>query len=184
MSALRHRLVLIASAALAMGSLSACAPDSDEPGEAAASAPTCAVQVTDAWVKTTDTEMTGAFGELTNTSDAQLTIVSATSPVAGKMEIHEVVDREGQAIMRPIEGGLPMEARQTITLGPGRNHLMLMALAEPIEAGQEVQITLTCANGATAAFTGVAKPFLGGEETYEPGMEDMESMDSSPSRQS
>lgn len=184
MSALRHSLVLVASAALAVGSLAACSSESDEPEEAAASAATCAVEVTDAWVKATDTEMTGAFGELTNTSDAQLTIVSATSPVAGKMEIHEVVDSDGQMIMRPLEGGLVIEAGQTATLAPGQNHLMLMELPEPIEAGQEVEITMTCGNGATAPFTGVAKPFQGGEETYEPGMAGIEGMDSSPSPQS
>ena len=58
---------------------------------------------------------------------------------------------------------------------------MLMALPAPIEAGQEVQITLTCADGGTADYSGVAKPFEGGEEVYEPGMD---AMDGSPSPES
>ncbi len=71
--------------------------------------------------------------------------------------------------------GLLIPAGGTATLAPGQNHLMLMGLTEPIEAGQTVEITMTCADGGTAPYSGVAKPFEGGAEDYEPGMEGMES---------
>jgi len=170
------RLTALPAAVLPVGMLSACASDSDGTdaateaagGEAAAA---CPITVADPWVKATDTEMTGAFGVLTNTGDAEMTIVSATSPSAGKMEIHEVVDKDGSTVMQPLEGGLVIPAGATATLAPGQNHLMLMGLTEPIEAGQTVEITLTCADGGTAPYSGVAKPFEGGAEDYEPGME-------------
>ena len=178
-----RRRPAIAAAVLLVGMLSACASDSDGAdaateaagGEAVA----CPITVADPWVKATDTEMTGAFGVLTNTGDTEMTIVSASSPSAGKMEIHEVVDKDGEMVMQQIDGGLVIPAGGTAELAPGQNHLMLMMLPAPIEAGETVEITMTCADGGTAPYSGVAKPFDGGEESYEPGMEgeDMEGED-------
>lgn len=171
-----RRLSALAAGVLTIAALSACSGDSttsEEPAGSAEAGSTaaCAITVADSWVKATDTEMTGAFGELTNTSDAEMVVVSASSPSAGKMEIHEVVDKDGSMVMQPLEGGLVIPAGATATLAPGQNHLMLMGLTEPIEAGQTVEITLTCADGGTAPYSGVAKPFEGGAEDYEPGME-------------
>ncbi len=165
----------LAAGVLAVGALSGCAGSSTASDEPAATNATCTVTVADSWVKATDTEMTGAFGELTNTGDAEMVVVSASSPSAGMMEIHEVVDKDGSMVMQPLEGGLVIPAGGTATLAPGQNHLMLMGLTEPIEAGQTVEITMTCADGGTAPYSGVAKPFEGGAEDYEPGMEGMES---------
>jgi copper(I)-binding protein len=47
---------------------------------------------------------------------------------------------------------------------------MLMDLSAPIESGDEVSITLSCAGGGTSVFTAVAKPFDGAAEDYQPGM--------------
>jgi hypothetical protein len=61
---------------------------------------------------------------------------------------------------------------------------MIMGLTAPIEAGDEVEITVTCADGGSVTWTSVAKPFEGGEETYDPagGMDATDGMDSaSPS---
>jgi copper(I)-binding protein len=59
---------------------------------------------------------------------------------------------------------------------------MLMDIPAPIEPGDSVEITMTCADGGTAPYTGVAKPFEGGAEPYEPGEgESMDSMSESPS---
>ena len=167
----------LAAGVLAIGALSGCAGDSTASDEPAGTTAACAITVSDSWVKATDTEMTGAFGELTNTSDVEMVVVSASSPLAGKMEIHEVVDKDGSMVMQPLEGGLVIPAGGTATLAPGQDHLMLMGLTEPIEAGQTVDITMTCADGGTASYSGVAKPFEGGAEDYQPGME----MDSSAS---
>ena len=172
------RAAALAAGVLAAATLSGCASDSvTTASDSSSAAGPCPISVSDAWVKATDTEMTGAFGTLTNTGDAEMVVVSATSPVAGTMEIHEVVDKDGTMVMQPLEGGLVIPAGGTATLAPGQDHLMLMGLSEPIEAGQTVEITMTCADGGTAAYSGVAKPFEGGEETYEPAMEGMEGMD-------
>ena len=169
----RHRLATLTVAMLAVASLGACA--SDDGATDAGAAETCPLTVVDPWVKATDTEMTGAFGVVENGSDAEVVVTGASSPQAGKMEIHEVVDKDGQMVMQPKEGGLVVPAGGSATLKPGSDHLMLMALTDPIQAGDEVEITVTCADGGSVTWTSVAKPFEGGEETYVPadGMHDM-----------
>jgi copper(I)-binding protein len=177
-----NRRIALAAAVAATGLLTACASGTTgtaaSPEAAAPAAGTCALTVADPWVKATDDMMTGAFGTIQNTGSAEAVVTGASSPAAGMMEIHEVVDQDGAMVMRPKAGGLVIPAGGTAMLAPGQDHLMLMQLPAPIEAGAEVSITLTCAGGGTAAFTAVAKPFEGGAESYQP---DDGSMSMSPS---
>jgi periplasmic copper chaperone A len=184
MTTTTRRLAALGTSALAAGLLSACASGSSEtaadPQGSAPGTGACPITVADAWVKAQDTDMTGAFGVLQNAGDAEVTVVSATSPQAGRMEIHEVVDKDGAMVMQPKAGGLLVPAGGSATLQPGSDHLMLMDLPAPIQAGDEVAITVTCDDGGTATWTSVAKPFEGGEETYVPEGGSME-MSPSPS---
>lgn len=169
---LRKTFVVVSAGMLA---LSGCS--SDAAGEEAGA--TC-VTVTDAWVKAVDSGMTGAFGTLGNSTDADLDVTSASSPASARMELHEVADENGTMVMRPVEGGFVVPAGGDLTLQPGGYHLMLMDVTEPIEPGDDVSFTVTCANGATTDFTAQAKEFTGAEEEYDSGeMDGMES--SSPS---
>ena len=65
--------------------LGGCSTD-DAPTQAAR-----VVSVHDAWVKAADQGMTAAFAHLRNDSDQQIRILSATTPVAQRVELHEVV---------------------------------------------------------------------------------------------
>ena len=171
---------------LSIGLLSACASDTtaaDATSAAATSAAagSCALTIGDAWVKAQDTEMTGAFGVVSNPSDADITITSASSPSAGMTEIHEVVDKDGAMVMQPKEGGLVVPAGGSAELKPGSDHLMLMKLPAPIKAGDEVEITVVCDTGGELTWTAVAKPFEGGAEAYVPAEGSTDSMSMSPS---
>ncbi len=169
-----NRLPVAAGAlVLAGAALAGCSSDSAVEADADAA---CTVSVTDAWVRATDEEMTGAFGVLTNNSDVEMVVVSATSAFAGMMEIHEVIESDGKVVMQPLEGGIVLAGGASVVLAPGGTHLMLMDLPQPIEPGETVEITMTCADGGTAAYSGVAKPFEGGDEEYQPAMEEMDAM--------
>lgn len=163
----RRRQAALTVAALGIGLLAGCA--SDSPDDAAASAPACPLTIVDPWVKASDAEMTAAFGSVRNSGGTEVIVTEASSPAAGRMEIHEVVDRDGTMVMQPKQGGLAVPAGGSATLAPGADHLMLMELPAPVEAGDDVVITLTCSTGGTVTFTAVAKPFEGGAETYVPG---------------
>jgi hypothetical protein len=162
----RH-IAVLGAALLAVGGLTACSSD-DTADTTAASPGECALTVSDPWVKAADEDMTGAFGMVENATDADVTITSASSPSAGKMEIHEVVDQDGEMVMQPKEGGLVVPAGGSAELKPGADHLMLMELPAAIEAGDEVEITAVCDNGGSVTWTSVAKPYEGGAESYVP----------------
>ncbi|MDF2990443.1 MAG: uncharacterized protein K0S37_957 [Microbacterium sp.] len=149
-------------------------------GCAGASAPTPAAQSasfasSDVWVKAADDAMTAGFGELSNTGDSDLTVVSATSPATSSMQLHETVPNEaGQMVMREVEGGFVIPAHGSIDLAPGGNHLMFMDVTSPLRAGDETTITLTFSDASTAEITAPIKEFAGANENYEGGSSDMD----------
>lgn len=129
---------------------------------------TPALSVNDAWVKAADSGMTAAFGTLVNNTDAEIVVVSAASPVS-PVELHEVVTVDGVPTMQAKEGGFVIPAKGSHSLEPGGDHLMLVDLASPIRPGDVVEFTLTLSDGGTVAFTAMARPFAGANETYDPG---------------
>lgn len=59
---------------------------------------------------------------------------------------------------------------------------MLMNVASPVKAGDELTFTLTFADGKSVQFSAIAKPFTGAGESYDPGHPSMSpGMSMSPS---
>lgn len=161
-------LALAAVGLVAMGGLSACS-DSSTTTAADNSSQACPISVADGWVKAADTGMTAAFGTVVNTSADDVIISAATTPAATTMELHEVVQDNGETVMQPVADGFPVPADGELALEPGGYHLMLMDITEPIQPGDDVTFTLNCSDGATAQFTAQAKAYEGAEEQYEEG---------------
>lgn len=128
-----------------------------------------AVTVDDAWVKSAAEGMTAGFGILSNPTDDEITVVSARTDAATGVELHETVadSASGGTTMREVRGGFVIPAGGTLELAPGGEHLMLMGLTAPIEAGQEVQFTLTFSDESTMSFAAPVKDFTGAQEHYE-----------------
>lgn len=120
------------------------------------------ILVTDQWAKAADTGMTAAFANLRNTSGADITVVSASSPISSDVQLHEVV----AGAMRQLDGGLVVAAGQTRALAPGADHIMLMDLAAPVAPGSDVEVTLTFGDGSTQTFHAQAREFAGNKESY------------------
>ena len=118
--------------ALALVGCASTSPAAEPTTEAAA------ISITDAWVKSADEGMSAAFGILTNGSDRDVTIVSASSEVSSMLELHETVENDtGEMVMRQIQGGFVIPASGTFPLEPGANHIMLMDVTAPLKAGAE-----------------------------------------------
>ncbi|AVL99847.1 hypothetical protein C6V83_05705 [Gordonia iterans] len=122
--------------------------------------------VADQWVKAADNGMTAAFAVLTNDSDTDIRVVSASSPVAGKTELHEIVPDAGAAVMREKKDGYLIPANGSLELKPGADHIMLMDLKQPIKAGDSVEIELRMADGSTQKVDALARDFSGNQEDY------------------
>jgi copper(I)-binding protein len=162
---------ILALAAAVLLALAGCAPT----GSPATTAPPAAIDaaslsIRDAWVKSAASGMSAAFGTLKNAGTAPLTIVSASSPSASALELHETVQGDsGETMMRARKGGFVVPAGGSLRLAPGGNHIMLMGLTGPLKAGDEATLTLTLSDGSTYEFTAPAKDFTGADETYVTG---------------
>lgn len=127
------------------------------------------VTVSDQWVKAAPSGMTAVFGTLKNSGTKEVTVVSASSPAAGQVELHEVVGAPGSATMRPKEGGIAIPAGGSHILAPGGDHLMLMDLTGPLQPGAQVEVTLTFKDGSSLPFSAQVRDFEGANENYQPG---------------
>lgn len=125
-----------------------------------------AVQVEDAWTKATDTEMSGSFGTLTNTSDSDAVLVKAQSQEAGMVQLHEMTGTSSSMSMQEKEGGLSIPAGESAELAPRGNHIMLMKLKNELKPGDPVDITMTYADGSTATVPFTTKDYSGADESY------------------
>ena len=126
--------------------------------------------VKEAWIRATvpQQKATGMFAQITSPQGGRL--VSAASPVAGVVEIHEMAMEGDVMKMRALPNGLALPAGTAVELKPGGHHVMLMDLKQPLAAGQTVPVTLTFEGAAgkrdavelqvpvKAANTAAAKP--------------------------
>lgn len=129
-----------------------------------------AVTMSDAWVKSAESGMSAGFGELSNDSDQDVTVVSASTDASPMLELHETVANDsGEMVMRQKDGGFVIPAGGTFDLEPGGNHIMLMGLTNPLEAGGDVTFTLTFSDDSTYEFTAPVKDYSGANENYQEG---------------
>lgn len=177
----RTRAALVGGAAALALLLSACGSGSSSSSDPAAANPAAGlpgdrgVSVADPWIKATDDDMTAMFGTIVNDTDADITVVGASSDAAGTVELHEVVTGEGGAmVMQPKEGGFTVPAGGSHELTAGGDHVMLMDLTAPLEAGQDLAVTLDLGDGSTLEVSAVVKPYTGADEEYAGGMGDMD----------
>ena len=99
------------------------------------------VTVDKPWVRTTVAQQTttGAFMTITSAQDGKL--VSASSPIAASVEVHEM-KMEGDVMkMRPVDA-LPLPAGKPVDLKSGSYHVMMMGLKAPVKAGDVVPLKL------------------------------------------
>ena len=97
--------------------------------------------VKDPWVRGTvpQQKATGAFMQLTSSQGGKL--VSASSPVAGVVEIHEMA-MDGNVMKMRAVSGLELPAGKAVDLKPGGYHVMLMDLKQELKPGDAVPVTL------------------------------------------
>ena len=107
-----------------------------------ASAP---IAIQSPWSRATPGGAKVAAGYLTivNTGSSDDRLVSVTSDISGRGEVHEMAVKDGVMTMRPIEGGVPVPAGQSVTLKPGSYHLMFQDLKGALKQGERFDAILT-----------------------------------------
>ncbi len=96
------------------------------------------------WARPTANKLGAAYLTVKNGGAETDTLLSASSPDAEKVQIHEHVhDANGVMRMRPVEGGLKIPAGETVELKPGGYHIMLIGLTHNLEEGQRIPLKLS-----------------------------------------
>jgi copper(I)-binding protein len=101
------------------------------------------LHIEDAWARTTAPGATTGAGYMTLVNDGVADrLVSASSPAAEKVELHESAMDGMVMTMRPL-GPVGIKAGATVTLAPNGKHLMFTGLKAPFIAGATVPVDLT-----------------------------------------
>ena len=88
-------------------------------------------------------KVAGGYLTVTNHGTVPDRLVSVSSEIAGKAEVHEMAVKDGVMTMHPVDGGLEIPAGGKVELKPGGYHLMLMGLKQPTREGETFPATLT-----------------------------------------
>jgi copper(I)-binding protein len=102
------------------------------------------LQITGVWARATPkgAQVGAGYLKITNNGSAPDRLLSGSSPVAGKFELHEMSMSGGVAKMRELANGLEIKPGETVELKPGGNHVMFVGLKRPLERGKPFAATL------------------------------------------
>jgi periplasmic copper chaperone A len=127
--------LITVAAALLLAMPSATAP---------AAAPSAARIVTEAgWTRAMPpgATVTAGYLRIRNTGTAADRLLSASSPAAKRVELHETSMVDGDMQMRQIEQ-LELAPGTVVNLAPGGMHLMLIGLVKPLKVDELVTVNL------------------------------------------
>lgn len=107
-----------------------------------------ALQISDAWIRPAPPTASAlaAYMTLSNVSQAEIAIVSASSPMFDEIMIHATRLEDGMANMNHLES-LNIAAMSSLELAPMGHHLMLMDPVKTIAENDLIPITLELENG-------------------------------------
>lgn len=106
------------------------------------------ITVRQPWSRPAQAGMNGVgFLTLANSGKTPVILKSATSPAAGKVEIHQSAMVGGVMTMRRQDNGVVIPAGGQVALAPGGYHLMLLGLKQAQGVGQKVPVTLVFDGG-------------------------------------
>lgn len=102
------------------------------------------LDIVDGWARATvaGQTSTAAYVTIANSGGTSDTLLAATAPVPARASLHTTSYAGGVARMRPLEDGLDIPAGETVVLEPGGAHIMVENLAERLDAGETLRLTL------------------------------------------
>jgi len=109
----------------------------------AQTAPGSPIEVVEPWARATaaTAKTAAAYMTLRNTGAGSDRLVAASSPVAGKVELHTHVKDGDVMRMRKVDA-IGVNAHATANLSPGGLHVMFFDLKAPLKEGEKFPLTL------------------------------------------
>lgn len=99
----------------------------------------------------------GGFLSIENEGPEADRLVSASSPAAAEVQLHEMAMQGDVMKMRQLVDGIVLPPGQTVVLAPGGFHLMFMGLKQAFVEGETVPVTLVFEKAGTVE---IALPVL------------------------
>ncbi|MGE0658224.1 MAG: copper chaperone PCu(A)C [Reyranellaceae bacterium] len=100
-----------------------------------------ALSIAHPWARATVGPVGGAFLSIENKGATADRLVSAASPVAKTVEIHNHI-KDGDVMRMRAVDGIDLPAGGKVELKPGGYHIMLMGLSKPLKEGERFPVTL------------------------------------------
>ncbi len=141
--------------------LAACTPAAET------EAPAGRLEIRDAWAAPTPggVNVSAGYLAIVNGAGEADRLISASTPRAGRVEVHEMVMTGDVMQMRPA-AAIEIAPGAEVALAPGGMHLMFYEIATPFAEGEEVSVTLTFEHaGALDVSLPVRRP-TGGRVTH------------------
>jgi copper(I)-binding protein len=139
----RTRLLRIVLVAAVSTALAACSTGGSSPSAGS-------IRVEDAWARPSMgmERAAAAYLVLVNETGQADALVSADSPAAETVELHETTaGASGMMAMHPVER-IELPTGEEVALEPGGLHVMLIDLVEELAAGDTIELTLTFEHAA------------------------------------
>lgn len=139
------------------------------------------VEISDAWTRAMapGAQVAGGYMTLRNAGAQDDRLLSIGSPVAARVEIHEMRMVEGMMQMRHLADGLRLPAGGEVVLKPGGYHLMFIQPAQSFAEGETVPATLVFeqAGEVEVEFSVLALGASGLAAGHDPGADDGDAHD-------
>src|SRR5947209_3499926 len=114
-----------------------------------------ALQIEMPWLRATPggAKVAAGYLRVTNTGSEPDRLLSASMPLAGRGEVHEMSMQGGVMRMRQLAQGLIIEPGKSVELKPGGYHLMFLDMKGALKPGESVPVTLTFEKAGTVTVT-------------------------------
>ena len=97
-----------------------------------------------------------AFFTFQNNTDQSVKVLSATSSLDAKIEVHNVLMMDNMMHMQEVEF-VEIEKNSTTTFKSGSYHLMIMGIKDKLKADDVVSFTLSLDNTEKVSFEAIVK---------------------------
>lgn len=106
------------------------------------------ISLSDAYIREMppNAPVAGGYVTIANGGAQDDRLISASSPLAGRVQIHEMTMKGDVMKMRTLPDGLTIPAGATVAMTPGGYHLMFLQVPVPFAEGQTVPTTLIFQN--------------------------------------
>jgi periplasmic copper chaperone A len=84
-------------------------------------------------------------------------LISLSSPIVIRIELHESMMKGQVSVMKPLDMGVPVPAGGTVVFAPGGKHAMLFDINPKVKPGETIPLTFAYADGHTVAVDAIAR---------------------------